>query len=288
MPSDKTAADVSLPEAPRSANVHQVKAGPALRVADSAGGFPAAADGGGSQTVRAQLMLRELVLGGELEPGVRIPELALVGRIGVSRTPIRMALLQLQQEGLLEALPAGGYTVKAFSESDVHDAIELRGTLEGLAARMAAERGVGGGLWAEACDSVARIDDLLAQPELTEQSFATYVEQNARFHTALAEMSASELVQRQILRACTMPFASPNAFVLQRSTGPRARDVLVVAQDQHRALLDAIRRREGTRAEAIAREHARIAQHNLGEVLQSQQALSQMPGAGLIRRRGRR
>lgn len=246
------------------------------------------ADGGGSQTVRAQLRLRELVLGGELEPGVRIAELALVERIGVSRTPIRMALLQLQQEGLLQALPAGGYTVKAFSESDVCDAIELRGTLEGLAARLAAERGVGGALWAEACDCVARINDLLAQPELTEQCFAVYVEQNARFHTALAEMPGSDIVQRQIERACTMPFASPNAFVLQRATGPGARDVLVVAQDQHRALLDAIRRREGARAEAIAREHARIAQQNLGEVLKSQQALSRMPGAGLIRRRARR
>jgi GntR family transcriptional regulator of vanillate catabolism len=85
-----------------------------------------------------------------------------------------------------------------------------------------------------------------------------------------------------------MPFASPNAFVLQRATGPRARDVLVVAQDQHRCLLEAIRRREGARAEAIAREHARIAQHNLGEVLQSQHALSRMPGGGLLRRRGRR
>jgi GntR family transcriptional regulator of vanillate catabolism len=257
-------------------------------VAPAAAVAAAPVDGGQSQTVRAQLMLRELVLGGELEPGVRIPELALVERIGVSRTPIRMALLQLQQEGLLDALPAGGYTVKAFSERDVQDAIELRGTLEGLAARLAAERGAGGAVWADACDAAGRIDDLLAQPELTEQSFAIYVEQNGRFHCALAEMAASDLVQRQIQRACTMPFASPNAFVLQRSTGPRARDVLVIAQDHHRALLDAIRRREGARAEAIAREHARIAQHNLAEVLQSQQALSRMPGAGLIRRRARR
>ena len=248
----------------------------------------ATVDGSRSQTVRAQLALRELVLGGELEPGTRISELALVERIGVSRTPIRMALLQLQQEGLLDTLAAGGYTAKAFTESDVHDAIELRGTSEGLAARMAAERGVGGGLLAEAADSVAGIDELLAQPALTAQCFATYVELNGRFHAALAEMAGSALVLRQIERASTLPFASPNAFVLQRSTGPRARDVLVVAQDQHRGLLDAIRRREGARAESIAREHARIAQHNLGEVLQSQHALGRMPGAGLIKRRSRR
>ncbi len=241
----------------------------------------------GSQTVRAQLALRELVLGGQLEPGVRIAELALVDRIGVSRTPIRMALLRLQEEGLLEPLPAGGYTVKAFSEEDVQDAIELRGTLEGLAARLAAERGVAGRLWAEACDCVAAIDELLRQPALSEQSFAGYVELNSRFHDTLAEMAGSDIVQRQIERAATLPFASPNAFVLQRATGPGARDMLIVAQQHHKALLDAVRRREGARAEALAREHARIPAQKLSEVLQSQHALDALPGASLIRRRRR-
>src|SRR5690349_3703650 len=95
-----------------------------------------------SQTVKAQLRLRELIVGGALRPGRRIAEVALVERIGVSRTPIRTALLRLQEEGLLDALPGGGFVVKDFSEDDIHDAIELRGTLEGLAARLAAERGV--------------------------------------------------------------------------------------------------------------------------------------------------
>ena len=91
-----------------------------------------------SQTARVQLRLRELILGGELKPGARIAELTLVERLGASRTPIRMALVRLQEEGLLEALPHGGFAVKDFSEADIHDAIELRGTLEGLAARHAA------------------------------------------------------------------------------------------------------------------------------------------------------
>ncbi|MCU0921071.1 MAG: GntR family transcriptional regulator, partial [Burkholderiaceae bacterium] len=80
-----------------------------------------------SQTVRTQLRLRELILGGELKPGARIAELSLVERLGASRTPIRMALVRLQEEGLLESLPNGGYAVKDFSENDIHDAIELRG-----------------------------------------------------------------------------------------------------------------------------------------------------------------
>jgi len=238
-----------------------------------------------SQTVRTQLRLRELIVGGELKPGARIAELALVERLGASRTPIRMALVRLQEEGLLEALPNGGFVVKDFSESDIHDAIEVRGTLEGLAARLAAERGIGSVLLAEARDCLARIDALLAQPELSEESFSGYVEQNGRFHTLLVEMAGSDLLARQLERAVTLPFASPNGFVMVQATGPRARDTLVVAQQQHRAVIDAIVRREGARAEALMREHARIAHANLRDALRSHETLQLVPGASLIRRR---
>lgn len=240
---------------------------------------------GTSQTVRAQSRLRELILNGELPPGKRIAEVALAALLGASRTPIRMALVRLQEEGLLDALPSGGFAVKAFSEADVHDAIELRGTLEGLAARLAAERGIATALLIEAHDCLDRIDMLLAQPALTEDSFSGYVSENGRFHDLLAKMSGSDVVMRQIQRAATMPFASPNGFVMSRSTGPDARDVLVVAQEQHRSVMEAIVKREGARAEALMREHARIAHKNLSRALQSQKTLQLLPGAGLIRRR---
>jgi GntR family transcriptional regulator of vanillate catabolism len=238
-----------------------------------------------SQTVRVQLRLRELILGGELKPGARIAELTLVERLGASRTPIRMALVRLQEEGLLEALPHGGFSVKDFSESDIHDAIELRGTLEGLCARLAAERGVSTVLMTEARDCVEQIDALLAAPSLSEESFTGYVQHNGRFHDLLAEMSGSDMVRRQLERAKTLPFASPNGFVLARSTGPDARDALVVAQAQHRGVLDAIRQREGSRAESLMREHARIAHGNLRAALADHRSWQRVPGASLIRRR---
>ena len=241
-----------------------------------------------SQTVRTQLRLRELIVGGELKPGSRIAELSLVERLGASRTPIRMALVRLEEEGLLEALPNGGFAVKDFSEADIRDAIEVRGTLEGLAARLAAERGVSSVLLAEARDCLARIDELLAPRELSEASFTGYVEQNGRFHSLLAEMAGSAPVQRQLERAKTLPFASPNGFVMLQSTGPDARDMLVIAQEQHRNVIEAIVQREGARAEALMREHARIAHRNLREALQSHQALQRVPGASLIRRRSTR
>jgi len=143
-------------------------------------------------------------------------------------------------------------------------------------------------LIAEARACLERIDALLAEPELTEHTFSVYVEQNGRLHDLLAEMSGSTLVQRQLERVKTLPFASPNGFVFSSALSPRSRDSLVVAQAQHHVLLDAIVRHEGARAEAVMREHARNAHHNLVEALQSHKTLQRIPGASLIRKRGQR
>ena len=80
-----------------------------------------------SQTVKAQLALRELVLRGELSPGERVSELQMVERLGVSRTPVGMALVRLEEEGLLEAIPSGGFAVKAFTEREVFEASRSAG-----------------------------------------------------------------------------------------------------------------------------------------------------------------
>lgn len=237
-----------------------------------------------SQTAKAQLRLRELIVGGELAPGERVAELPLVERLGVSRTPVRSALVKLADEGLLEALPGGGFVVRAFTEAEVRDAIDIRGTMEGLAARLAAERGVSPALLAELREAMDAIDAVLAAPELSDDSFGGYVAHNARWHTLLAEAAGSEVVRRQVERAAALPFASPNGFVLARSTGARARDGLVVAQAQHRAVVQAIELREGARAEALMREHARVAHDNLREALASRPAMARVPGAALIRR----
>lgn len=226
-----------------------------------------------SAQVRALLKLRELILSGELAGGTRIAELAIVERIGVSRTPIRAALMRLEQEGLLEALPNGGYAVKAFSERDIADAIELRGTLEGLLVRLAAERGAPAVVLAEARDCLRQVDAVLADPALSDEAFSAYVDFNERFHALLYEMADSPVTVRQLERVVSLPFASASAFVVVQSNSPQARDMLVVAQDQHWQVLDAIERGEGTRAEALMREHSRLAQRNL------RHALSGQPGA---------
>jgi GntR family transcriptional regulator of vanillate catabolism len=68
----------------------------------------------------------------------------------------------------------------------------------------------------------------------------------------------------------TLPFASPNGFVMSDRGGPHARDRLVIAHEQHHAIVDAIVRREGARAESVTREHARNAQRNLADLLAQQ------------------
>jgi GntR family transcriptional regulator of vanillate catabolism len=247
---------------------------------------PELADAGASQAVKTQLRLREMILAGELPSGSRIAELAIVEKLGVSRTPIRAALMRLEQEGLLEALPGGGFAVRTFSESDVTDAIELRGTVEGLAARLAAERGAPAVVLAEARACLAQIDQVLSRPSLDDDAFMRYVTLNQAFHNLLAEMCGSSVMHREIERVVNLPFASPSAFVVLQADSPQARDMLIVAQDQHRQVLDAIERREGARAEAIMREHARIARRNLREAMQEHN-LERMPAVRLIRRRGK-
>jgi len=242
------------------------------------------AEEGGSQSVKSQLRLREMILAGELPGGARIAELTLVEKLGVSRTPIRAALMRLEQEGLLEALPNGGYAVRTFSERDVSDAIELRGTVEGLLARIAAERGAPQVVLGEASECLRRIDELLRAAALDDDAFSSYVVLNERFHALLGELSGSAVLTREMERLASLPFASPSAFVVVQANSPQARDMLVVAQDQHWQVLDAIERREGARAEAIMREHSRIAQRNLREAVRMP-GLGAMPGVRLIRRR---
>lgn len=242
-------------------------------------------DGQSSQTVKALLSLRDLILTGELKAGDRISELAVVERLGVSRTPIRMALVRLEEEGLLELIPSGGFSVKAFAERDIYDAIEIRGTLEGLAARLAAERGLSQSALGAFKDCLAEIDALVARDEVTEELFSRYVDLNERFHALLIDFADSPVLARQLKRALNLPFASPNAFVRVQAELPEARMVMTIAQDHHRCAVRAIENREGARAEAIMREHARLAIRNLEFALRNQRMRGLVPGSVLIRGR---
>lgn len=233
------------------------------------------------QSQRALMGVRDLIISGELAAGARLHEVALSARLGISRTPLRAALARLGQEGLVEALPTGGYAVRSFSRDDVIDAIELRGVLEGTAVRLAAERGVSTDRMAALHALLQEIDVALRGSE-AEMQFERYVELNAAFHETLWGL-ASKTIRREIERVTSLPFASPSAFLDKQADVPAFRRSLYGAQAQHRAIVDAIAGREGARAEALAREHARLARLNLEHVLDEDRSLiRRVPALALV------
>lgn len=243
-------------------------------------------DEGMSQTVRAVLLLRETLLSGEFQAGERVSEIPLSTRLGVSRTPLRHALVTLEHEGLLERHPGGGFVARAFTKDDVDDAIEVRGVLEGTAARLAAERLQRTDELEELRDLSRQMDALVRGEGEGDAFFMTYMELNGSFHTELTRLAKSEILRRAIDNIVSLPFASPNAaFVLVQARLPESREILVLAQDQHRTIVEAIANREGTRAEGMAREHARISRRNLEIALGRRDLLDDVPGAALLRLR---
>ncbi|WP_086470704.1 GntR family transcriptional regulator [Devosia lucknowensis] len=225
--------------------------------------------------------VRDLIISGEIRAGSRLSELALVERLGISRTPLRAALARLGEEGLVEAIPSGGYAVRSFSREEVVDAIELRGALEGLALRLAAERGVAPARMGELGRLLEGIDEAL-RGEVADMDFDRYVDLNAAFHEKLWGL-ASQTIRRELERVTSLPFASPSAFLDKQANVIEFRRSLYGAQTQHRAMVEAIGLREGSRAEALAREHARLARQNLEFVLdQDRSLIRRVPALSLV------
>lgn len=231
---------------------------------------------------RAVIELREKIINGELPGGMRLFEVSLAETLQISRTPVREALSRLAEEGLLDRLPNGGFVVRRFGYADVVDSIELRGVMEGTAARLAAERGV-------AAEALGRIQHIVKQLDACfgvhedDVDFDAYSDLNAAFHVGLAALSGSEIVRREVERATALPFASPSAFLPNKLDIAAFRRSLRTAQEQHHAMLNAIAAREGARAEFIAREHARIARQNLEYIFnQDPELLQKIPGLALI------
>ena len=84
--------------------------------------------------------LRQAIITGEFAPGERLMEIALANRLGVSRTPVREAIRKLELEGLVVMIPRKGADVAKITEKDLRDVLEVRSSLEELAAELAAER----------------------------------------------------------------------------------------------------------------------------------------------------
>ena len=235
-----------------------------------------------SQTARATLLLREMVVDGHFRPGERIREIPLSAKLRVSRIPLRLALERLANEGLLEIRPTRGFIVQQFSSGDIYDAIDLRGLLEGAAARLASERLRDSGELAPLREANREMETLLRRRKMTLDAFTTYIGLNARFHAGIIDLGHSRIIRRAINQAYALPFASPSAFLLKQQFVESSRELFLVAVDHHRGIIDAIANREGMRVETLMREHARLARRHLNVALSDRELLRSVPGGKLI------
>ncbi len=181
----------------------------------------------------------------------------------ISRTPAAKALAQLREEGLLEGPPSCGFIVAKFSELTVLDAVELRGTLEGLSARIAAERGVSSPIIGQMQKCADQLDTIVAAVE-PGFDLSEFIRLNDQFHDLLLQCTQSTVIRPSFDQVKSLPFAAPIAFVepLARHN-PKIRFHLMMANEQHHATIEAIQKREGARAAALTLEHSRSALREL-------------------------
>lgn len=138
--------------------------------------------------------LRERILTGALPGGERLVEGRLSEELGVSRMPVREALRQLAAEGLVTIEPRRGASVTEFTEEQVRELVEVRATLEGLNAKLAAKR--------HDPSQIAELERILAEGvQMAETGDAlTLTLQNQRFHDALGNIAANSVL-RDIMRS---------------------------------------------------------------------------------------
>lgn len=202
--------------------------------------------------------LRAAILDGRCAAGQPMAEIPLARSLGVSRTPVRLALRTLAQEGLLAKRGARGYAVRAFSEADVRAAVEVRGVLEGLAARRLAEQGLAPALRDALHDCLAEGERVLGRARLAAEDIGDWAAMNRRFHRAIAEGGDSHVVADAIARNNALPFASSDSIAIDETAPAREHERLRVAQLQHRLIVEALEQRESARVELLMREHANI------------------------------
>jgi len=208
---------------------------------------------------RVFAVIEEAILNGAYQAGESLTESRLAGELGVSRTPIREALSQLEHEGLVQLVPNKGAVVTGISPKDIQDIYAIRMMIEGLAARWAAEN--------IAEDELRELQEAIDLEEFytPKEDIGKLMSLDSNFHQILYRASKSKPLQymlhtfhHYIQRARSQSFAAPG----------RAR----LALEEHKAILQAIRERDGDRAERITVAHIRKASMNLLKTIQTLQA----------------
>jgi GntR family transcriptional regulator of vanillate catabolism len=239
-----------------------------------------------SQQNRVLVQLRDLILKGEFVPGERLAEIPLAEKLGASRTPVRLALQSLEHEGLIEQSPGGGYHMRRFTSQEIADSIRVRGLVEGFAARLLAENGASRQLLRELHDCLAEGDKAVNKAEMGLDDYAAYVQMNDRFHRVVMQGCGNAALQRVMELLDGQPFASPSAMLPMQSSMEEGHQWMKLAHRTHHALVQAIERGQGSRAQALGEEHVETAQMNLEYAMERPELAAElMPGIRLVRGR---
>jgi DNA-binding GntR family transcriptional regulator len=205
--------------------------------------IPSGVPRGEKTSVSAARILREAIFSGELRPGQTLGEENLARQLGISRTPVREALVLLRGEGLVETPPNRPAAVRSFTGHDLREMHSLRAVLEGYAARTAApnltDRQVG-----ELERSVERYAGMMDNDAMLRE----LVGENFTFHNTIIEAAGSERLETMIRQTTAMP-------LIYRSYMTYSRENRDSALQDHRKILAALRDRDPERAESLMKAH---------------------------------
>jgi DNA-binding GntR family transcriptional regulator len=193
-------------------------------------------------SVAATELIREAIVDGRLEPGRRLKEEELARELGISRTPIREALLMLQAEGLVDAVPNRGALVRVHTSEDLEDLYQLRALLEGYAARRAGTR-ITDEQVAELQASCDRFDALDSEKDLRE-----FVRENMVFHSTIHDVAGSARLAAMVRRVIELPLVY-RSYIWYSPAQKR------ISAHYHRQIVTALSARDSERAELIMKEH---------------------------------
>jgi DNA-binding GntR family transcriptional regulator len=195
-----------------------------------------------SASAAANEVIREAIIDGRLAPGQRLKEEELARELGMSRTPVREALLRLQSEGLVESLPRRGAIVRSYAVDELDEMYQLRAVLEGYAARRAATR-ISPEDLTRLEDSCARFDRLRAEDDLLD-----LVQENLFFHNVILEAAASDRLGPMVRKVIDIPLVYKSFYWYS----PEQK---LISEHYHKQLTRALRLGDAERAELIMREH---------------------------------
>ena len=166
-----------------------------------------------------------------------------------------------------DASPAITHEVKAKTGDgalyDMLVRLEIYGALEGLAARWAAERGISAVQLGAVQDCLKSIDDLIRVSKLSTGSLAQFLVLNARFHGLVMEAVQCRTLSQYAEKPPQSFFAHPRAYQIWASDPKKLHAALIIEQDQHHGIIEAIQNGMGARAENLVREHFLLGRRQL-------------------------